>query len=161
MINKYKFRLATLILLIVPCLVFFSGCVPLTSSGSSDTGMANQSNSSEGSVIENEPYYPTEHNDILIPAELVWIRDQSVSINTPTFNGGVLNFSGRVEVNSLTEFFINSMNKNHWQITGSVKSNNVFLTFIKPNATCMIRILESSITGKTDVFISVAKNLQP
>jgi len=107
------------------------------------------------SRIENEPYYPADFRDLLIPGELVWNREKSVSINTDSFSGGILNFDGRVEVNSLTEFFITSMKKDGWTMNGTVKSKNVLLAFVKDTGSCMIRIFDGGTLGKTDVYVYI------
>ncbi len=105
----------------------------------------------------NEPYYTNDYRDILIPGELTWNREDSVVLATSSFTGGVLNFSGRVEVNSLTDFFVNSMKKDKWNLTGSIKAENVLLAFVKTNSTCLIRIFAGGVTSKTSVNVYVTK----
>ncbi|MEW6221210.1 MAG: hypothetical protein AB1634_16980 [Thermodesulfobacteriota bacterium] len=108
---------------------------------------------------ENAPYY-TEHNDIPIPNELSWDRDDSMSIRTASFAGGILAFSGRVEVSSLAKYFTGAMAKHGWQVAGQVTYQNILLAFTKPpNKTCMMSIFEPDFGMKTRVFIYVSEDL--
>ena len=126
-----------------------------------DLSFLKKTNSSDamGPVPKNEPYYTSDFKDLLIPGELDWAQDNSMTIKTDSFQGGILNFTGRVEVTSLTNFFVTNMVKNKWKMTGSVKSNNVLLSFIKPWQTCMIRIIEGEFGLKTEVYIYITKDL--
>lgn len=94
--------------------------------------------------------------DIQIPAELEWDREHSMSIATESFAGGTMRFAGRVEVNSLADFFAGSMVRNQWKLAGTVKSRNVIMAFTKPNKTCTVTIFEAKFTGKTlvDIYIT-------
>jgi hypothetical protein len=150
--QPHRHTLQTVLLLLVS-LLFLTGCQPLDSRETADAGHA-PANSSN--MVTTEPYYPVDFRDLLIPGELEWNREKSVSINTSSFNGGILTFSGRVEVNSLTDFFINGMKKDGWSITGSVKSRDVLLAFIKENSSCMIKIVEGGALGKTEVTVYIA-----
>lgn len=110
-------------------------------------------------ILHNEPYYPTDFKDLLIPGELAWNHEKSMVINTEAFSGGILNFSGRVELISLTNFFITSMVNDGWKMPGSVRSQNVLLSFFKPGQTCMIKIDEGEYGLKTNVNIYITKDL--
>jgi len=135
-------------------LLLLTGCPPMGSDqGTTDGGHAPAATTDS---VTSEPYYPADFRDLLIPGELEWNREKSVSINTASFTGGILNFSGRVEVNSLTDFFINGMKKDGWNVTGTVKSRDVLLAFIKPQASCMIKIVEGGTLGKTEVTVYIA-----
>lgn len=107
----------------------------------------------------SNPYYPKDFKAILIPDGLVMNRENSMFVKTDSFNGGILHFDGRLEVNSLTEFFENSMPKNGWKKSGSVKAQKNLLIFTKPNQTCMITVAESKFTFKTDVFVYISEDV--
>jgi len=155
--KKYQItKRATLriVLSLMSALMLLTGCMPMGSDqGTADTG---HTSTATTGAVSNEPYYPVDFRDLLIPGELEWNREKSVSINTASFTGGILNFSGRVEVNSLTDFFINGMKKDGWNVTGSVKSRDVLLAFIKPQSSCMIKIAEGGTLGKTEVTVYIA-----
>ena len=128
-----------------------SGCTALTSSGN-DEEMA-------PSIAADQPYYPADFKEILIPGGLKLNSDKSMFITTDSFKGGFLHFKGRLEVNSLSDFFLNSMPKTGWKRTGMVKYKNVLLAFSKPGKTCMITITETDLKFSTEVYIYVAENL--
>ena len=109
---------------------------------------------------ENAPYYPSGVNDIQIPGELKEIRDNSLYINTASFVGGIKTFSGRVEINSLSDFFISTMQKNGWKKVGTIQYKNALLAFTKPNKTCMISIFEGAIGMKSKVYIYVTEDIE-
>ncbi len=104
-----------------------------------------------------QPFYPPNFYDIQIPGELKLDRKNSMSIKTASFAGGILCFKGRVEISSLTDFFISSMKKDGWEMVGSIDYESVFLAFIKPNHTCMIKSNESSFN--TEVYIYITQDL--
>jgi hypothetical protein len=136
-------------------LLFISGCTQFQQMLPQE-GTATDSTSQ---AMRNEPYYPTDFKDLLIPGELDWNRDKSMTIKTDAFSGGILSFSGRVEVRSLTNFFITSMVNNRWKMTGSVESQRVLLSFVKQRQTCMIRIVEGDFGLKTDIIVYITKDL--
>lgn len=144
----------TTFLALIAVLFLLGGCFP---TGSSDT-TANTGHEqvATSTTVESEPYSPADFRDILIPGELVWSREKSVTINTNSFNGGILSFNGRVEVTSLMEFFTTSMKNNGWTAIGSITSRNVLLAFTKENSSCMIRITEGGPIGKTEVSVYIA-----
>lgn len=104
----------------------------------------------------NAPTSAIGFQDIQIPAELEWDREKSLSISTESFAGGTMRFAGRVEVNSLADFFASSMVRNQWKLAGTVKAKNVIMAFTKPNKTCTVTIFEAKLTGKTlvDIYIT-------
>ncbi len=149
-------RLGHLALLTCAGLFFLVGCLPLDGSQSdSDGGHAVAIPAGASTPASSEPYPLADFRDLLIPGELEWQRDKSVSINTDSFSGGILNFSGRVEVTSLTEFFVTTMKKNEWTMIGSVKSADVLLAFTKDKASCLIKIDDGGSLSKTEVNIYI------
>jgi hypothetical protein len=108
---------------------------------------------------ENVPYYANDYNDIMVPSELSWDREGSMSIKTESYAGGVIKFVGRVEVNSVADFFVNTMVKNKWKLVGSAKYKNILLAFTKPNKTAMVMIYESDLSRKTSVYIYVTDDI--
>ncbi len=109
------------------------------------------------------------NNDIELPSEMKWNSKDSMVIKTDSFKGGILQYSGRVEVNSLKDFMVASMLKNKWKHVGEASYKNILLAFTKPNKTCMITLTEGigGSLGKTNatLYITVdeaaAKRLNP
>ncbi len=82
------------------------------------------------------------NNDIELPAEMKWISKESMVIKTDSFRGGILEYKGRVEINSLKDYLISSMLRNKWKHVGEASYKNILLAFTKPNKTCMITLTE-------------------
>jgi hypothetical protein len=148
--KNFNFVLRNTVTIVLFSFVFLfgSGCSTVSSSSKS----ADQQDPSK-TIVENAPYYATEFNDLLIPGELKFNNDKTMSIKTDSFAGGILHFSGRVEMNSLAGFFESSMVKNGWKLTGTIKHKEVLLAFVKPNKTCMIRVIKSGFGMGTEVFV--------
>lgn len=158
--TKYLSR--TLFPLFLGCLLLLSGCAEMhfgDSASDSAPPPAQAASSSTAAATGNQPYYPTDFKDLLIPGELTWNRDKSMSIRTASFAGGILQFTGRVEVNSLTDFFVASMTKDGWAMTGSVKQKTNLLVFSKPHKTCMITVSENDFGMKTEVYVYMAEDV--
>lgn len=109
---------------------------------------------------KSEPYFPTSFGDLEVPGELKLDRKNTLFINTSSFNGGIINLSGRVETGSLTDFFVHSMQKNGWKINGEVRYENVLLAFNKPNKNCMITIYGGDFGTSTQVFVYITESTQ-
>ena len=132
-------------------ILFSSGCAMLQ--GSEDE-------TAYEPAPENAPYYPSGMVDIQIPGELSENREDSLYIDTASFIGGIKSFSGRVEINSLSDFFVTTMEKNGWKKVGNIQYKNVLLAFSKPNKTCMISIFDAAYGMKTKVYIYVTQDIE-
>ncbi len=102
--------------------------------------------------MEFEEMQPVVNNvgnfeDIELPIELEWNAEKSMAIRTESFKGGILVYSGRVEVDSLKDFIITSMENKKWKLAGEVQYGEVLLAFTKPSRTCMM-LLDESAGGK-------------
>lgn len=157
MTRAYRKSAATALslLLLLTILFFLSNCATLGLDNNDEVAKTTAPDAVSGS----QPYYPTDFKDLLIPAELTWNRDETMTIRTASFAGGILNFTGRVEVNSLSDFFIGSMAKNGWKLAGTIKSKNILLTFTKPHKTCMFKISETDFTMKTNVYVYITEDI--
>ena len=85
--------------------------------------------------------------DIEMPVDMKWDTRDSITVNTNSFQGGIVKYSGRVEINSLRDFLLSSMANNKWKMVGDTQySNKIILVFTKPARTCLI-VLEESFGG--------------
>ncbi|THB75411.1 MAG: hypothetical protein D6B25_12110 [Desulfobulbaceae bacterium] len=80
--------------------------------------------------------------DIELPSEMIWDSTKSMAIKTDSFRGGILEYSGKVEINSLKDFITASMKNNQWKHVGEASSEEIVIAFIKPNKTCMVTLRE-------------------
>jgi len=139
--------------LLLTGLLLLSGCATIMESGPGSTS------NGQAAETQPEPYHPAAFKDLLIPSELTWIREKSMVIKTESFAGGVYLFTGKVEVNSLTDFFTTTMAQNGWKLAGSIQYKQVLLAFTKPGKTCTMMITEGDYSGKTDVNIYIADDI--
>ncbi|TBV78991.1 MAG: hypothetical protein EYX74_07580 [Desulfobulbaceae bacterium] len=106
-----------------------------------------------------EPFSPAGFYDLLIPSELTWSREKSMVVRTKSFAGGVLYFSGRVDINSLVDYFTTTMPRNNWRLVGSAQDRNVMLVFTKPHKNATIVIGRADLTGRTEAQIHITDDL--
>lgn len=93
--------------------------------------------------------------DVRVPQELNYKQKKSFVYETPRFKAGVLYFTKwRLDVDSLIDFFIYSMERDNWKLINSYKGKESVLNFSKPDKTCMIKIVEKW-WGNTEVEIRV------
>lgn len=154
--NKLAAHSSKFFLIVLAAVLLISGGCGTIMPTDSATDGGHASDNTAPAKPEFEPYSLTDFRDLIIPGELTWVREKSVTLNTDSFKGGVLNFNGRVEVTSLMDFFDTSMKNDGWSSVGSIKSKDVLLTFTKENSSCIIRIMEGGALGKTEVNIYIA-----
>lgn len=96
----------------------------------------------EGGNIGPLPSAVTNYDDIELPPEMKLDAKKSLSIKTESFRGGVLLFSGKIEITSLREYMIATMKNNKWRHVGEASYDNVLLAFTKPDKTAMVVLRE-------------------
>jgi hypothetical protein len=94
-------------------------------------------------------------DDVRVPSELNYDADESILYETAKFKAGVLRFSKwRLDVQSVIDFFMFNMAKDQWTFVNAFKGKEAYLSFSKPDKTCLIRITETW-TGMVKVEIAV------
>ena len=127
------------------------GCVLPGTSPKADPSSSEQTpQTSETTAV----YYDFE--DVLIPNELAIVNEKTMVISTPDFASGVVTLEGRVEKNSLFNFFTNNMMKDNWVIESSIKSPGVTILVFKKASRCAVITLQDTQFNKTVVQIGVA-----
>lgn len=135
---------------IVALLIFLlAGCTGLNLGGSSQQEGTNTS----------QTYFPTKFRDFEVPNELQLDSSKTLIINTSSFNGGIVALYGRLEAESLTDFFTQSMERNGWKLTGEAHYKNMLMAFTKANKNCMITIYAGELGASTKVFAYMAEDL--
>ena len=136
------------------------------------TGCANNSMSQQGALPSGDSALPPvsgfadDIQDIVIPADMEWNREKSMTIKTESFRGGLWHYSGKLEIISLKDFMVSSMQDNKWKLVGEASSKDIMLAFVKPNKTCMMVLTDKSFS-KTQLTLYVtidktaASNLNP
>ena len=94
-------------------------------------------------------------DDVRVPSELEYDADESMVYEAAKFKAGVLRFSKwRIDTQSVVNFFMFNMPNDKWTFVNSFKGKEAYLSFSKPDKTCIIRITETW-TGMTKVEIAV------
>ncbi|MBV5316240.1 MAG: hypothetical protein JZU50_00370 [Desulfobulbaceae bacterium] len=140
--NCFKIRLLT----------FFSVVLLLIS-----TGCASNKNKMGGDMagLPQVSNFADDIKDITLPSELEWDRKNSMVIKTESFRGGIFTYKGKVEVMSLKDYMVASMQDNKWRLVGETASKDIMLAFVKPNKTCMM-VIADGMFGKTELKLYVA-----
>ncbi len=97
-------------------------------------------------------YY--DFGDVLVPSEMKIDKKTSFIYKTPGFAGGVLSLKGRVEVNSLINFFGRNMDKDNWKLISSFKAPRTIMLFHKGNRWCVINISEKDFSTRAEVWVA-------
>ncbi|MGQ9507836.1 MAG: hypothetical protein ACUVTN_00400 [Thermodesulfobacteriota bacterium] len=135
-------KLWTVGIVLVLILSFFTGCSTLS----------REKRERASKDIVGKYYF---FEDVRVPQELNYKQKESFVYETPRFKAGVLHFTKwRLDVDSLIDFFIYSMERDNWKLINSYKGKESVLNFSKPDKTCMIKIVEKW-WGNTEVEIRV------
>jgi hypothetical protein len=95
-----------------------------------------------------------DFGDVLIPQEMKIDEDRTYIIESAGFLTGILALKGRVEKNSLVDFFKNNMVKDNWKIVTSFKSpDRALLLFQKQQRWCVINVTEKEFTTHVEIGV--------
>ncbi len=145
--KRYTLTLNALMFILVTATLLLAGCAssPMGSQDTVDPGAA---------ALPPVSGFADDIQDIVLPADMEWNRKKSMTIKTESFRGGVWHYFGKVDVISLKDFMVSSMQDNKWKLVGEAASQNIMLAFVKPNKTCMMVIADASF-GKTELTLYV------
>ncbi|MDD4275293.1 MAG: hypothetical protein PHG14_16400, partial [Desulfobacter postgatei] len=105
-----------------------------------------------------------DFEDVLVPEGLTIIKNRTVVVSTPGFRSGLLTLKGRVEPNSLYQFFSMSMEKDNWTVLSRIKAlETTIMVFQKATRCAVITIREEQIytyveIGIAPIFRGVSEN---
>lgn len=138
------------VVVIVLLAFFISGCFGLGSSSKSEEDPSvDQPKSRKTTAV----YYDFE--DVLIPRELSIVKNRTVVILTPGFTSGLITLKGRVERQSLFNFFNNNMAKDNWTVISQIKSPGItIMVFQKSSRTSVITIRDEQIYTYVEVGVA-------
>ncbi|MCX7823248.1 MAG: hypothetical protein N2260_07395 [Syntrophobacterales bacterium] len=95
-----------------------------------------------------------DFEDIPIPQEMDMITDESRVFMVGQFKSGVLVFKGRVEANSLVDFFQAAMVREKWQFKSGFRYNRSVLVFEKPQKTCVVVVYSRLIYTYLEIYVA-------
>jgi len=131
-----------------------SGCV-LNSGSAEPQGSAPQPAEKQAEEVKKPTAIYHDFEDVLVPMELSMVKDRTMIISTPGYRSGILTLKGRVESNSLYNFFSSNMEKDNWQVLSRIKSpETTIMVYQKTSRCAVITIRDEQIY--TYVEISVA-----
>ena len=131
--EKMKEKMLKVIFALVGMLLLLSGCINTsTSLPPTDQSLPPVSG------------FADDIQDIILPGEMEWDREKSMTIKTESFRGGIWRYVGKVETISLKDFMVSSMQDNNWKLVGEATSQDIMLAFVKESKTCMMIISEAS-----------------
>lgn len=129
--NPYHLLL-TLILLFV----LTSGC-SLPMANSQKTPETTPPTETEEKVKKPTAIYH-DFEDVLVPMEMQIVKDRTVIVSTPGFRSGIITLKGRVDSNSLFNFFSNNMEKDNWEVVSKIKSPGTTIMVFQKTARCAV-----------------------
>lgn len=127
--------------------LILSGCI--FGLGSSDDEMA-----VAPAEQSSQPFYHYSYRQILLPFGLELDKKESFFVDTDSFIGGHLRYVGQLEIESLAEFFINTMPKNKWKKVYSSVSGRMLQAYSREGRTCIIKITETNFKTYVDIYVS-------
>lgn len=130
-------------------MIFFllTGCAGLFN----DIGVT--SNASAQSEEASIPLY-RDFEDVAIPRELKEDKKSTYVIESSGYRSGILALKGRVERNSLIDFFKDNMSKDNWKAITSFKTpKRAIMLFQKENRWCMINITEKEFNTYIEIGV--------
>ncbi|WP_028573732.1 hypothetical protein [Desulfonatronovibrio hydrogenovorans] len=145
-----KFSVLILVLLV-------AGCANMRGSGPEPSAERFDPPPAEESVSHR--YY--DFDDIPIPNEMKISPRDSILFESQNIRAGMLTFTGRVDSDSLFNYFQVSMQNEGWRLLSYIKYGNYILTFDKPEKICIVRITERQFSSELQIWISpkISKNL--
>ncbi|RUM36303.1 MAG: hypothetical protein DSY50_02755 [Desulfobulbus sp.] len=136
-------------------LVFILIALPLLLTGCADNSFFPKTSApTADGALPPVSGFADDIQDIVIPADMRWDRDKSMTIKTESFRGGLWQYSGRLEIISVKDFMISSMQDNKWKLVGEAASKDIMLAFVKPNKTCMM-VISDTLLGKSELTLYV------
>jgi hypothetical protein len=137
------------------CSIFQKEATPSQPAPAADSGsQGNVANSGAPAKASLGRYY--DFDDIQVPNQLKLDKDKSILFKVGTFKAGLLTFSDNLEVESLINFFVETMAKDNWALKSSFKYPKVALFFAKQGKTCVIHITEHTFSTEVEIWVAPA-----
>ena len=136
--------------------IMLSACSQMNLGSSSNEPQANQGQqgqANQGAEPTAMDYY-YDFDDILVPKEMTLVTPESFIIETPQSKSGVMVFTGRVELSSLANFFINNMTKDNWVMRSAFKSGRTILIFDKDDRYCVINVTDGKLKTQLEIWVT-------
>lgn len=149
---RWRNGVVGIVLCSVAAALLMAGCSPT---------MFSRTRTSASKPRTNQPVaIYREFGDVLIPSALAPDNDASYIVETPGLATGVLALSGRVQRNSLIDFFNHNMVKDNWRRVTVFKSpqTSTILLWRKENRWCIISIQERGFYTYVQIGVAPSMN---
>jgi hypothetical protein len=147
--------LAALLSMATGCSIFQKGDTASQPAPAAASGGAGQSNVvASGAPVKASLGRYYDFNDIQVPNQLKLNKDKSILFKVGNFKAGLLTFSDNLEVESLINWFAETMAKDNWTLKSSFKYPKVALFFAKPGKTCVIHITEHTFSTEVEIWVA-------
>jgi hypothetical protein len=144
--------LAILVCTAMGCSIFQKEATASQPAKADSGSQGNVANSAEPAKASLGRYY--DFDDIQVPNQLKLIKEKSILFKVGSFKAGLLTFSDNLEVESLINFFVNTMGKDNWTLKSSFKYPKVALFFAKQGKTCVIHITEHTFSTEVEIWVA-------
>ncbi len=141
--------LKRIILLVL--ILFVAGCANMRGKSENDAAFQPLDLPPESEAVTHIYY---DFDDIPIPREMKINPKDSILFESQNIRSGMLNFTGRVDSDSLFNYFQISMANEGWRLLNSIKYSTYMLAFDKPDRLCIIRIVPRQFTSELQIWIS-------
>lgn len=92
--------------------------------------------------------------DIPIPLELKVVSDDSSTFQSGNMKSGILTLRGRVDLNSVINFFQMAMPRENWKAKGGFRYRRSILIYEKPEKTCVINLYEKMYYTYVEIVVA-------
>ena len=106
----------------------------------------------EAGETEISLYY--HFKDVPVPKQLELKREKSFVFQTTEYAIGFLTFSGKMEVDSIMNYFTDKMPDDGWHFLSSFKSPKSIMFFLKKNRFCIITITGKTFTANVEILVT-------
>lgn len=149
--------------------VLFLGCTSLntqtggpsvaSSPPASSSRQASQSPSvlppSPSPLTTPSPVMPIfyDFKDVPVPPNFSLMDKESSVLQTTGYKTGVLVFKGRVNYNSVVDFYMSAMSREGWKLKGSSRYSHSIMVFEKPQKLCVINIYPKFMYTYLEIYV--------
>ncbi len=95
--------------------------------------------------------------DVVIPSDISVNKKKSQVYSAGKFKVGLLTFQGRVEPDSLADFFQNNLPRSGWKLMTTLKDQDHTLIFLRDDRVCLITIGEGWFTTVCEVRVGLVE----
>jgi hypothetical protein len=105
-----------------------------------------------GNKTEIALYY--DFKDVPVPKGLKIKREKSFVFQTTEFSIGFLTFTGKMESDSIMDYFTDKMPEDGWHFLSSFKSPKNIMFFLKENRFCIITITSKTRAANVEILVT-------